>query len=151
MSFEDVRDLYQEAILDRARHPRHMHRMEDFDACAQGDNPMCGDRIELRVKFAADGRVADAAFEARGCAISLASADLMADAVRGRDATTLRALSEAFHVLAKTGEAPVGHAALDHLKILAGVAEYPSRVKCATLPWSALMAALKQRAEDLHG
>ncbi len=66
MNFDDVRDLYQDVILDRGRNPRHMHRMDDFDARAAGDNPMCGDQVEVRIKFTADGAVADAAFEARG-------------------------------------------------------------------------------------
>ena len=142
MSFEDVRDLYQEVILDRGRNPRHMHRMAIFDASAQGDNPICGDRVEVRLKFSADGIVEDAAFEARGCAISLASADLMAEVVRGRDGAALRDLAAAFAALAKTGVSDESDAALDTLKVLAGVSEYPSRIKCATLPWSALIAAL---------
>ena len=142
MSFEDVRDLYQEVILDRSRNPRHMRRMEIFDARAEGDNPMCGDRVEVRLKFSAGGIVEDAAFEARGCAISLASADLMADVVRGRDGAELRHLAAAFATLAKTGVADESDAAFDTLKVLAGVSEYPSRIKCATLPWSALIAAL---------
>ncbi len=147
MSFEDVRDLYQDVILDRSRNPRHMRSMENFDAEAKGDNPMCGDRIELRLKFSNDGRVEDAAFQARGCAISLASADLMVEAARGHDAAELRALAGAFNTLAKTGEAPVRSPAMENLKVLAGVSEYPSRIKCATLPWSALMAALDQAVE----
>ncbi len=142
MNFDDVRDLYQDVILDRSRAPRHMHRMDDFDACAAGDNPMCGDQVEVRVKFAPDGGVADAAFEARGCAISLASADLMAEAVRGLDAARIRTLAGSFGMLARTGEMPEGAPELQKLQVLSGVSEYPSRVKCATLPWHALMAAL---------
>jgi nitrogen fixation NifU-like protein len=142
MSFDDVRDLYQDIILDRGRNPRHMRRLEPFDACARGDNPMCGDRIEVRVRFAPDETVQDAAFEARGCAISLASADLMAEAVRGRPAGEIRALATAFAQLARTGDTPDPDPALATLRPLSGVSEYPSRVKCATLPWSALIAAL---------
>ena len=148
MSFEDVRDLYQDVILDRGRNPRHMHRMEFFDAHAHGDNPMCGDQVEVRIKFGPGGEVADAAFEARGCAISLASADLMAESVRGRDAVQIRALADAFTTLVKTGEAQSGDAALENLKPLSGVSEYPSRIKCATLPWSALIAALDHGQEQ---
>ncbi len=84
--FDNVRELYQNVVLDRGRHPRHMHAMDPFDAAARGDNPMCGDQVEVRVRFAPDDTVEDAAFEARGCAISLASADLMAEVVRGRNA-----------------------------------------------------------------
>jgi len=148
MSFDDVRDLYQEVILDRGRNPRHMHRLEPFDASAKGDNPMCGDQIELRLVFAEDGRVADAAFEARGCAISLASADLMAEVVRGHDGTELRALALSFGELAKTGVLDSNDTELEKLRPLSGVCEYPSRVKCATLPWTALIAALDSRSRE---
>jgi nitrogen fixation NifU-like protein len=147
MTFDDVRDLYQQAILDRARHPRHMHRMDPFHASASGDNPMCGDQVEVRLAFAPDGAVQDAAFEARGCAISLASADLMAEAVRGLSTARIRTLATSFATLAATGELPAGAPELQPLQVLAGVSEYRSRVKCATLPWSALIAALDTYAE----
>jgi nitrogen fixation NifU-like protein len=150
VNFENVRDLYHDVILDRGRNPRHMHRMDDFDARAAGDNPMCGDQVEVRVRFAPDGTVEDAAFEARGCAISLASADLMAEAVRGLDAARIRAVAGSFATLASSGEVPGDTPELQGLQVLAGVAEYPSRVKCATLPWSALVAALDARRGDLH-
>ncbi len=140
MMFDDLRDLYQETILDRSRHPRHGRRPAAFDATANGDNPMCGDRCQVFVRRDADGRIADIGFEARGCAISVASADLMADAVAGLDAEQAHALSRQFGALARTGEGDAP--ALDALRPLAGVHEYPSRVKCATLPWHALVAAL---------
>jgi nitrogen fixation NifU-like protein len=144
MNFDDVRDLYQDVILDRSRNPRHMHRLETYDAMAVGDNPMCGDQIEVRLSFAPDGRVRDAAFEARGCAISLASADLMVESVRGLTDAQIRGLAGDLRQLAETGEAPTG---LGDLRVLAGVAEYPSRIKCATLPWAALIAALDTHRE----
>ncbi len=145
--FADVRDLYQEVILDRGRNPRHMHRMDPFDASAARDNPMCGDRIEVRVRLDGGDRIADAAFEARGCAISLASADLMAELVPGHTADTIRELAGAFRTLASTGRLPAGldpdsAATLEKLLPLSGVSEYPSRIKCATLPWNALLASL---------
>ena len=83
MSFSDLRDLYQEVILDHGRHPRHAGKPETFNATARGDNPMCGDRVEVFLSYTPDGRIADARFDARGCAISVASADLMAEAVEG--------------------------------------------------------------------
>jgi nitrogen fixation NifU-like protein len=150
VSFDDSRDLYQDVILDRGRNPRHMHKMEPFDAHAHGDNPMCGDQIEVRLKFAENGAVVDAAFEARGCAISLASADLMAESVRGRDPAQIRALAASFTTLVKTGESDDTDTALETLKPLSGVSEYPSRIKCATLPWSALIAALDHGQEVVH-
>ena len=147
-SFDDVRDLYQTIILDRSRNPRHMHGMEPCDATASGENPLCGDQVRVRVRFAPDRSVAEAAFEARGCAISMASADLMADAVQGRDAASIRTLAAEFAELARTGTTVSTDAAIDTLKPLSGVSEYRSRVKCATLPWSALIAALDGAGGD---
>jgi nitrogen fixation NifU-like protein len=146
-SFDDVRDLYQNIILDRGRNPHYMHRMEPFDACAAGENPLCGDQVEVRVRFAPDTTVAEAAFEARGCAISMASADLMAEVVRGRDADGIRGLAADFSELARTGSTASADAAMQILQPLSGVSEYRSRVKCATLPWSALIAALDSAKE----
>lgn len=144
-TFDDVRDLYQEVILDHGRKPRHAHRLESFDYSARGDNPMCGDRVQVWVR--ADGdTIGQVGFDARGCAISVASADLMAETVRGRSKGDTKALFEAFREMARTGRCPDCDAALseplDRLAPLSGVHEYPSRVKCATLPWHALMAAL---------
>lgn len=136
--FEDLRDLYQDVILDHGRKPRHGRRLEVFDADAKGDNPMCGDRVHVFVRH--DGaKVAELGFEARGCAISIASADLMAEAVLGQTAQDIAVMSKDFADMARTGQ---GNAGLDKLRPLAGVHEYPSRIKCATLPWTALMAAL---------
>jgi nitrogen fixation protein NifU and related proteins len=145
--FADLRDLYQETILDHGRKPRHGHRPAAFDASAKGDNPMCGDRVQVFVKFGADDVITDAGFEARGCAISVASADLMAETVAGRSTGDARALFAAFRELARTGACPACEDAalaepLERLRPLSGVHEYPSRVKCATLPWHALIAAL---------
>jgi nitrogen fixation NifU-like protein len=145
--FDDLRDLYQEVILDRGRRPRHARRMEVFDGTAKGDNPLCGDRIQVWVKHAPDGTIGETTFEARGCAISVASADLMAETVQGRSDTDARALFKAFRELATRGECPSCTQALaepmEQLRPLSGVHEYPSRVKCATLPWHALIAALE--------
>ncbi len=144
--FDDLRDLYQEVILDHGRRPRHAGRPATFDASAKGDNPMCGDRIQVFVTYGPDHAIADATFEARGCAISVASADLMAETVKGRSQADVRALFAAFRELARTGACPHCDPALaeplERLEPLAGVHEYPSRVKCATLPWHALIAAL---------
>jgi nitrogen fixation NifU-like protein len=140
--FDDLRDLYQEVILDHGRRPRHGARPAAFDATAKGDNPMCGDRVQVFVRHGADGRIAETGFEARGCAISIASADLMAEVVSGRTDADVRDLADSFRNMARTGQAPEGDAAIERLRPLAGVHEYPSRVKCATLPWHALLAAL---------
>jgi nitrogen fixation protein NifU and related proteins len=144
-SFDDLRDLYQEVILDHGRKPRHAVRLDDFDSTAKGDNPMCGDRVQVWVKLDAES-ISHVGFEARGCAISVASADLMAETVQGRAKSDTRALFEAFRDMARTGSCPACDAGLteplERLAPLSGVHEYPSRVKCATLPWHALIAAL---------
>jgi nitrogen fixation protein NifU and related proteins len=144
-SFGDLRDLYQEVILDHGRRPRHAVRLADFHSSAKGDNPMCGDRVQVWVKFNADD-IGQIGFEARGCAISIASADLMAETVQGRSKADTRALFETFREMARTGTCPACDASLaapiERLAPLSGVHEYPSRVKCATLPWHALIAVL---------
>ncbi len=144
-SFADLRDLYQEVILDHGRKPRHAQRLDDYDATAKGDNPMCGDRVQVWLKRDGD-KIGRIGFEARGCAISVASADLMAETVQGLGTKDTRTLFEAFRTLARTGACPDCGAKfaepLERLAPLAGVHEYPSRVKCATLPWHALIAAL---------
>ena len=144
--FDDASDLYQQVILEHGRKPRHMRRLEPFDRAAKGDNPMCGDRVEVRVRLA-DGRVAEAGFEARGCQISIASADLMADAVAGQTPDEIRTLSGRFREMVRTGDCPDCAGALLALRPLSGVHEYPSRLKCATLPWDALLSALENDHE----
>jgi nitrogen fixation NifU-like protein len=147
MNFDNVRDLYQDVILRHSKAPRHMHRLEPFDAAAFGDNPMCGDRCEVRVRYGKDGSLDQVAFEGRGCAISLASADLMAEATAGRAVRDVRALAEDFFEMVRSGDAGTSEGAMAALKPLSGVAEYPSRIKCATLPWAALLAALSGETE----
>jgi nitrogen fixation NifU-like protein len=143
-TFDDAADLYQRVIIDRSRSPHHMHRLDPFDASAKGDNPMCGDRVEVRIRCDG-GRVTEAAFEARGCAISIASADLMADAVTGRTPAEIRDLSTRFHGMVQTGSCTECD---ESLRSLSSVAEYKSRIKCATLPWDALLAALEKTAHE---
>jgi nitrogen fixation NifU-like protein len=145
--FADVRDLYQDIILRHGRNPLHMQRLEHFDAAASGDNPMCGDRCEVRIQYGDGGAVAKIGFEARGCAISMASADLMVEAATGRTAPEINALAAEFKTLVRTGNTPSANPLLDALKPLSGVSEYPSRIKCATLPWAALVAALQGATE----
>lgn len=140
--FEDVRDLYSAAIIERGRRPRHMRKLEAFDATAKGDNPMCGDRVTVWLKLAPDGTIADTGFDARGCEISKASADLMVEAVQGHSPADTRAMFEAFRTMVQGGDCPTC-AGFEPLKPLAAVHAYPSRIKCATLPWHAMVAALE--------
>ncbi|RKK02562.1 SUF system NifU family Fe-S cluster assembly protein [Pseudoroseomonas wenyumeiae] len=149
--FDDLRDLYQEVILDHGRKPRNFRRLEDANRYARGDNPMCGDRMELWVKLDDGGRIADTGFQGRGCAISMASASLMTETVRGKTAAEAHELGEKFRALAMTGTCPECEASLaddmERLQVLGGVSEYPSRVKCATLAWHTLNNALDNKQE----
>lgn len=144
--FGDLRDLYQEVILDHGRKPRNFRRLEDATLTARGDNPMCGDRMELFLRTAPDGAIADAAFQGRGCAISMASASLMTETVKGKSPEQAKRMGEAFRTLAMHGTCPDcgGDIAeeMERLTPLSGVHEFPSRVKCATLAWHTLNAAL---------
>ncbi len=135
--------LYQELILDRARAPRNGAPLACFDAQAEGNNPMCGDRLRLQVKRDARGAIEAVGFEARGCAISVASADLMADSVRGLSVQDVRRLRARFGDMVSTGHIPADRE-FDQLGALAGVHEFRSRVRCATLAWSALEQALSE-------
>jgi len=136
----DLNDLYQEVILDHNRKPRNFHALADASHRAEGYNPLCGDRLTLYVKVA-DGVVADVSFEGAGCAISKASASLMTDAVKGRTVAEAAALFDRFHRMVTTPpEQPVED--LGKLSALAGVREFPVRVKCASLAWHTLKAAM---------
>ena len=143
MSDGAVTDLYQAVVLRHGRNPVHQRRLDPFDAAARGENPMCGDRVEVRLRLDAGGTVAEAAFEARGCAISVASADLMAEAAPGRTPAALRDLARDFEAMTRTGACPD---CLGDLRALSGVHDYPSRRRCATLPWTALVQALDEAA-----
>jgi nitrogen fixation NifU-like protein len=139
--FDELRDLYQEVILDHGRKPRNHVRLEVFDATARGDNPMCGDRVEVFLKLTG-GHVEKASFLGRGCAISQASASLMTELVAGMTPTEAKSLGARLREMAKTGVRDDSTPALERLSALSGVHEFPSRVKCATLAWHALDAAL---------
>lgn len=144
--FGDLRDLYQDVILDHGRKPRNFRRLDDASLTARGDNPMCGDRMELFLKTTPDGAIQDAAFQGRGCAISMASASLMTETVKGKTPAQAREMGETFRQLAMTGACPDCGAEIaddmERLAPLSGVHEFPSRVKCATLAWHTLNAAL---------
>lgn len=140
---DDLRELYQDLILDHTRKPRNFHDLPRANRRAEGHNPLCGDRISLAFDVA-DGTIREAAFEGAGCAISVASASMLTEAVTGKSVDEARRLFSAF--LAQTAgraEDPEGsNVDLGKLKAFAGVREFPMRVKCATLAWRALEAAL---------
>lgn len=136
----ELKDLYRDVILDHNRQPRNFGRLEPSDAGAEGHNPLCGDRLSLYLKVD-DGRISDVAFVGSGCAISKASASLMTDAVKGQPVEEVRSLFERFHRMVTTPpDQPVEP--MGKLSALAGVREFPVRVKCASLAWHTLKAAL---------
>lgn len=135
----DLRDLYQEVILDHNKRPRNFGALEGGSHAA-GHNPMCGDRVSVYVRMEA-GKVAEARFTGNGCAISKASASLMTEAVTGRTPEEIREMFSMFQDMV-TGKREPDEAKVDKLVVLSGVSEYPSRVKCAMLAWHALQAAI---------
>ena len=142
----DLRDLYQEVILDHNRSPRNFGRLDDADLRADGHNPLCGDKLSITVKLTGD-RVVDLRFEGSGCAISKASASLMTEGVKGRTLEEVHRLFERFHRLVTDRTAPADDAGLGKLAVFAGVRDYPARVKCAILAWHTLRAAVDDGRE----
>lgn len=137
----DLRDLYQEVILDHTKKPRNFGPLEASNRRARGHNPLCGDRIDVSLRLR-NGVIEDVHFEGAGCAISTASASLMTEAVKGKTQAEAEALFRGFHALLteeREGEAPEE---LGKLAVFSGVREFPVRVKCATLPWHTLKSAL---------
>ncbi|MDD3652019.1 Fe-S cluster assembly sulfur transfer protein SufU [Immundisolibacter sp.] len=134
----DLRDLYQELIVDHNKNPRNYGVLADANRRAEGYNPLCGDKVTVYLHVDGD-RIADVSFEGAGCAISTASASLMTQAVKGKTVAEAEQLFEAFHAMV-TGQDTSEETAdrLGKLAVLAGVREYPSRVKCATLAWHTL-------------
>lgn len=143
----DLRELYQEVVLDHGRHPRNRRAMEDADRQSVGYNPLCGDKLTLYLRLDGD-RVADVSFLGAGCAISMASASLLTEALRGKTVTEAEHLLQSFlGMLTHDGEpAPeeIGKLAVFH-----GVRDFPVRVKCATLAWRTLESALEGRTEPI--
>jgi nitrogen fixation NifU-like protein len=137
----ELNDLYRDVILDHNRRPRNFGVLEPADAGAEGFNPMCGDRLTLRLKLD-DDKISDIRFEGQGCAISTASASLMTEAVKGRTRSEALHLFERVHQLLTDDAAPPAEE-LGKLAALSGVREYPARVKCASLCWHTLASALK--------
>ncbi len=139
----ELRELYQELILDHSKHPHNLRQIEGASHRAEGYNPLCGDRATVFLRVAGDV-VQDASFEGSGCSISTAAASMMTDAVRGKTLAEARALFERFHELVTSdpGRAAATAPELGKLAVFAGVHEFPMRVKCASLAWHTLRAAL---------
>jgi nitrogen fixation NifU-like protein len=144
---DELRELYQEVILDHGKRPRNLRALSDATCQAHGRNPLCGDQLTVYLKVGHNGLVEDASFVGKGCAISVASASLMTELIRGKTEAHARLLFERFHEMA-TGKDDVGEIPpeleddLERLQVLSGVRQYPVRVKCATLAWHTMTAAL---------
>jgi nitrogen fixation NifU-like protein len=135
----DLRELYQELILDHSKNPRNYRKLEAANRTAEGFNPLCGDHFHLYLRTEGD-RIADISFEGNGCALSKASASMMTSALKGKTVAEAESLFQRFHrmVTGNNGKEDLGK-----LSVFAGVSEFPVRVKCVSLAWHTLLAALK--------
>lgn len=146
MMLDDLRELYQEVILDHGKNPRNFRHPPDANREAHGDNPMCGDQLVVYLKVGDHGLIEDVAFQGKGCAISTASASMMTELVCGKTEAEAKLLFENFHEMC-TKDQPHVHDAVDEddmerLQVLSGVRQFPMRVKCATLAWHTMQAAV---------
>lgn len=146
----DLRDLYQDVILDHSKNPRNFGHGDDANHQADGNNPLCGDKVTVYLKVE-DDVIRDVTFEARGCAISVASASMMTELVKGKGIDEARAFFEQFRDLVTRKEPPTEDdlEKIDKLAVLTGVREFPMRVKCATLPWHTMTAAIDNAADEV--
>ena len=143
--FDDLQDLYQQVILDHCKRPRNFHELPVATSSAQGRNPLCGDQLQLFVRME-DGKIREISFVGSGCCISKASASLLTEACLGRTATDVKALFDQVHSMVMTGQVAEG---VGKLTVFAGVHKYPARVKCAILPWHAVLAALEGKDDPV--
>jgi len=139
MSSADLRDLYQQVIMDHNKKPRNFHEMDDANHLAHGNNPLCGDALVVYVKLNGDV-IDDVSFQGSGCAISVASASLMTEAIKGKTVEEAEKIYQQVHQQMTGGE--VDSKTLGKLEVLGGVKEFPARVKCATLSWHTMHAAM---------
>jgi nitrogen fixation NifU-like protein len=144
----DLKDLYRDVIVDHNRNPRNFRAMPDADRHADGFNPLCGDRLTVFVRLDGD-RISDVSFDGSGCAISVASASLLTESVKGRSVAEAEALFGKMHDLLTRDDIKVDVTGLGKLGALSGVREFPARVKCASLCWHTLEAALHQQDEPV--
>ena len=144
----DLKDLYRDVIVDHNRHPRNFREMPDADRHADGYNPLCGDKLTVYVRL--DGeRIADVSFHGSGCAISVASASLLTESVKGKTVPEAERLFRSMHDMLTNDGTTVDVASLGKLGALSGVREFPARVKCASLCWHTLDAALHQQDQPV--
>ncbi|MBJ6761215.1 SUF system NifU family Fe-S cluster assembly protein [Myxococcaceae bacterium JPH2] len=144
----DLQDLYQEVVLEHSKRPRNFREVPDANRQAEGYNPLCGDQLSVTLHMEGDV-IRDIGFQGQGCAISRASASLMTGAVKDRTLAEAVALFERVHTLVTEGPGAVDVESLGKLAVLSGVSEFPARVKCASLAWHTLRAALEGRSTSV--
>ncbi|MDQ6994863.1 MAG: SUF system NifU family Fe-S cluster assembly protein [Mariprofundaceae bacterium] len=139
-------DLYQQLIIDHTKNPRNFGKLEPCNHDAEGYNPLCGDQLHVYLQVNDEQMIEDITFEGQGCSISTASASLMTEALKGKSLSTFQALFDAFHAMA-TGDDKPNEEVLGKLAVLAGVKEFPSRIKCATLCWHTVKSAMEDATQ----
>jgi nitrogen fixation protein NifU and related proteins len=144
--FDDLTDLYQQVILDHSKSPRNFHKLEHPSCTAQGHNPLCGDNYTIYARLDGDV-IEDLSFQGSGCAISKASASILTDTLKGKTKAEVKALFAKVHDMMTTGNVNAGD--VGKLAVFAGVHRFPARVKCAILPWHAVVAAVEGKQEPV--
>lgn len=145
----ELTDLYQEVIFDHNRNPRHFKKLPDAKCKAEGFNPLCGDKVTVYLKFDDNDVITDVGFDGSGCAISVATASLMSETLVGKTRKEAESLFDRFHSMIMGENAEEHPAELGKLEVLSGVREFPSRIKCATLVWHTMLAALKEEMDEI--
>jgi len=150
----NLKELYQEIILDHGKNPRNLRKTENFNKDAKGNNPLCGDNVHVYLKLNENKKVEDISFEGSGCAISMASASIMTDLVRGKEEKEVKEIVEDFLGMIKENpdikSDKLKEDEKTKLMCLSGVKQYPMRVKCATLSWHTLVSAIDNKQEEIN-
>ena len=150
----NLKELYQEIILDHGKNPRNLRRTENFNKDAKGHNPLCGDKVHVYLKLDEDKKVQDISFEGQGCAISMASASIMTDLVKGKEEHEVKEIVKDFLEMIKEKDKLnnkiLGDNEKTKLMCLSGVKKYPMRVKCATLSWHTLTSAIDNTQQEIN-
>ena len=150
----DLKELYQEIILDHGKNPRNLRKTENFNKDAKGHNPLCGDKVHVYLKLDENKKVQDISFEGQGCAISMASASIMTDLVRGKEEQEVKIIVKDFLEMIKEKDELNNKILIENektkLMCLSGVKKYPMRVKCATLSWHTLTSAIDNTQEEIN-
>ena len=150
----NIKELYQEIILEHGKNPRNLRKTDNFNKDAKGHNPLCGDNVHVYLKLNEKNKVEDVSFEGSGCAISMASASIMTDLVKGKEETEVKEIVKDFLVMIKENpelkSKNLKEEEKTKLMCLSGVKQYPMRVKCATLSWHTLISAIDNKNEEIN-